>query len=44
MINIRLNKKIISKRNQTVVTEKFEYVRRFSEKQSEGHDNFVLAT
>ena len=36
------------KRNQTVVTERFGYVKRFherfSQKLSEGDDNFVLGT
>ena len=43
-LTLGLTKKILRKRNETVVTEKFGYVKRFSEKLSEGHDNFVLGT
>ena len=47
-LTLGLTKKIIRKRNQTVVTERFGYVKRFhdrfSQKLSEGDDNFVLGT
>ena len=50
MINIRLNKKNDKKKKPTCgyreiwICQAISQIKRFSEKLSEGHDNFVLGT